>query len=98
MTKTNVTTWALGLLICSFVGAFLLNAAKTGTFVFQMDVALSLGGPVFFNTGAVAGIVYFLKRQPSTAMWFWTILLVVTFLVLWIGGVDWGQQRGFSGN
>ena len=98
MTKAKTTLWVLGLLICTVVGSLLMNTAKTGTFVFQMDLVFSVGGPVFFNTGAIAGIIYHLKRQPKTAMWIWTILLVVTFLILGIGGVDWDQQRGFIGN
>lgn len=90
MTKTKITLWVLGLLSGTLIWALLmitaLSVEKIVNFTYQMGLALGLGSPVFLITGAIAGVVYFFKRKPSTAMWTWTILLLVTLVVIGIGG------------
>jgi hypothetical protein len=90
MTKMKVILWGLSLLIGAMVWALLMITAMFGNgqsgFIPQLGSALGMGGPVFLITGVIAGTVYFFKRNPSTAMWTWTILLLVTFVALGIGG------------
>lgn len=87
MTKAKATLWILGLLSGTLIWALLTLTALFGKqdFMLQLGTALGMGSPVFLITGAVAGVVYFFKRKPSTAMWSWTILLFVTLVVLGIG-------------
>lgn len=91
MTKAKVALWVIGLLLGTLIWALLLDTAmfggSIGNFTFRMGVALGMGGPVFVITGAIAGIVYVFKRKPATAMWTWTILLLVTFVALGLGAV-----------
>jgi len=90
MSKIKITLWGLGLLSGTILWAFLINAAVLGggklNLTPQLGQALGMGGPVFIITGAIAGIVYFFKRKPTTAMWTWTVLLLVTLIILGIGG------------
>ena len=89
MTKAKVALWVLGLLSGTIIWGLLMNTAlygeQTGNFANQVFVALGMGSPIFLITGAIAGIVYFFKREPSTAMWTWTILLLVTLVVAGVG-------------
>ena len=90
MTKPEISLWVLGLLSGNVLWAFLMNAIVFGggelDFMSQLDQSLGMAGPVFLITGAIAGIVYFFKRRSTTAMWTWTILLLVTLAVLSISG------------
>jgi len=90
MTKAKVTLWVLSLLGGTIVWAFSLTTILLGggklDFMSQLGRALGMGGPVLIITGAIAGIVYFFKRKPTTALWTWTVLLLVTLIILGIGG------------
>lgn len=89
MKKAKISFWILGLLSGTLMWALLMNVAvfgeNVGNFKMQLGVALGMGTPVFLITGAIAGFVYVFKRNPSTAMWTWTILLLVTLVALGIG-------------
>jgi hypothetical protein len=100
MTKQKVIAWGLVLLIVSIAWAFLMDTESGGTetasFWLRLGTAFGLGGPIFFNTGAVAGIYYYWKRKITAAMWTWTGLVVGIYVFLMVGGVEWGQ-RGYAG-
>ena len=83
--------WIGGLFIGSLLWAFLMNTAmwgRLGSFSFELGAALGEGGVVFLGTGLVSGIVYAVSKSSSKALWTWTILLLIVFVLLSIGGVQ----------
>lgn len=83
--------WVGGLFIGSLLWALLMNTAmghRSGSFQFELGAALGMGGPIFLGTGIVAGIVYAVSKSRSKALWTWTILLLVVFALLSIGGIQ----------
>lgn len=88
--KKKIVLWVLGLFSVSIMWALLVNTATVGPntgnfFPDQIVTALGMVLLPFLSTGAIAGLVYIFKRKPSTAMWTWTVLLLVAGLFLSVG-------------
>ncbi len=88
MRNTKISNWILGLFVCSFIWAFLMDAMignGHADAVSRTVTALTMSLLVFAPTGLFAGIVYFIKRKSTSAMWVWTISLLLALVLLSIG-------------
>jgi hypothetical protein len=89
MAKSKLLLWALGLFVTSSFWAWLYRYAlegKSGSLAYQIGLAITGMLPVLV-TGIIAGVVYYFKRKPSSAMWTWTVVLLALLLFMTIGGM-----------
>ncbi len=86
----STIVWALGL-FCLCVGwGFLMNTAMNGASTLTQDAgtAIGLGSPVFGVTALGSGLVYFLTKSRTKALWGWFLLILVAFTILGIGAAQ----------
>jgi hypothetical protein len=55
-----------------------------------------MGGPLFMLTGVIAGAVYAITKVAKKAMWTWTILLLIAFSFLGVGGVQMQRMKNYE--
>ena len=88
MRNTKISNWVLGLFVCSFIWALLVDAMVGyghANAISRTATALGMSFPVFMATGVFAGISYLIKRKATSAMRVWTISLLLALAVLSIG-------------
>ena len=87
-TKAKVTYWALALLIGTFYWGYLTTKIHVGTVdsfatIIGMGVGSSL--PILAVTGVISAVTYYFSNNWKTAMWVWTVLVLIVMLFLTLG-------------
>jgi hypothetical protein len=83
--KAASVVWGTGLLVLSLGWAALITTAMGESA--NLGVSIGMGGPLFAFTGIIAAIVYAITKSAKKAMWVWTILLLISFAILGVGGI-----------
>ena len=62
------------------------DGARQMPALLRFGMALGMTLPVYGSTALVAAIVWARTKKPNTAMWTWTVMLLVVIAVLGVGG------------
>ena len=57
------------------------------SFASKLGAGIGGGGPIFIFSGIIPLILYLTTKNSTRAMWVWTILLLLTFAALSMGGM-----------
>ncbi len=85
----KIWLWIVGLLVGTLLWAMLMGTAMgfaSTSGLENFGLYIGMGAPVFGGTGIISGIVYLVVKDANKALWTWTILLLLGFTILGIGG------------
>ena len=85
----RVIYWPLCLFCLCFFWAYLSNIAMRGSSSFTQDsgIAFGMSLPIFIITGVISGIFYCFTKNYYKTLWVWTILIIISMLLLGIGAL-----------
>lgn len=87
-TKTKVLIWFTTLFIGSSFWGYLTTKIHFGpgdTFATMVGMGLGSSLPILFLSGIISGITYYFSKSWKTAMWTWTVIVLIIMLWLTLG-------------
>jgi|GEM_PF-3976641 len=87
-TKAKVFYWSLVLLIGTSYWGYLTTKIHVGTvdsFATILGMGLGSSLPILAITGIICAATYYFSKNWKTAMWVWTVLVLIAMLFLTLG-------------